>query len=1003
MQKEVTIIILTWNGLSYTKSCLESLEKTVDFDQVEVIVVDNGSSDGTIEYLKEIPWIRTIFNKENLGYVKGNNIAIKTVSPERDIILLNNDIEIHDPKWINKFQETAYGDEQIGIVGCRIRRPNGMLQHAGTYMPDFTYWGQQIGGGEKDINQFDTDRDVEGVVFACVYIKSDVIKKIGRLSADCFSYFEDTDYCITALQAGFRVVNCGSLTVIHHEHASTKANNLDMTSMFLDSQKIFKKRWMIFLEKRLDMHVCWHSTFSFPHGYAMISQGLAIELENQGVEVSYKYLYGPGTVFPVKDDHKSGKYQINIIKKRKYRKDAPKIIFGQGDAFNYAKKGYRIGYTMLETSGIPNDWVRQANSMDEIWTPSPFNAWTFKKSGVKRPICIMPLGVDTNYFHPRIDGYKLKNEFTFLSIFEWGERKAPEILIRAFNQTFTKDEPVVLICKYINYDGDVDVNEQIRQMDLDPNGGNIIYNLNQHVPYYQLPQLYRSSDCFVLPTRGEGWGMPILEAMACGLPVIATYWSAQQTFMTDWNSYPLQVAGLIDAKAKCPYYKGFKWADPDFDHLKMLLRHVYENPEEARQKGINAAVDASKNWSVARCGEQMRKRLEEIDTERSKKQKPPFHVTFPRNSKKVIGFDISRGIGEQITGIGRVALNMIAALSRLSVEDNPYDYILFPGFGEFLHPLYMKTYFFDEITDSRFTVYKGPLPAYSNEDYYVPGVDLIHSTAYSNPETQGVRLAITVHDLTFVTHPQFHVRENIKFCKRNMKRAVESECHFIAVSENTKRDIMSFYNVPEKRITVVHNSVNPDHFEKKSAEFVSKVLNKYDLERNFFLYVGSIEPRKNLESVVEALKMYEGEEKLVVIGADGWKNSRLSSLLRGDKKIRMLGYVPQDELSAFYNAAIASIYPSIYEGFGMPVLESISCGTPVIASNHSSIPEVAGDASILLDDPTDAASIVDAMNILSRDEAKRASLSKMSIEQSLKFSSDKMAQSLIRLYTSLLT
>jgi len=213
---------------------------------------------------------------------------------------------------------------------------------------------------------------------------------------------------------------------------------------------------------------------------------------------------------------------------------------------------------------------------------------------------------------------------------------------------------------------------------------------------------------------------------------------------------------------------------------------------------------------------------------------------------------------------------------------------------------------------------------------------------------------------------------------------------------------MRYYDVPENRITVVYNSVNPDHFRKIPADYVNKVLNKYDLENGFFLHVGSIEPRKNLESVVEAIQMYEGEEKLVVIGADGWKNSKLSSLLRGNKKIRMLGYVPQDELPAFYNAAIASIYPSIYEGFGMPVLESISCGTPVIASNNSSIPEVSGDASILLNDPTDSASIVDAMNILSGDEVKRASLSKMSIEQSLKFSSDKMARSLLKVYNKIL-
>jgi glycosyltransferase involved in cell wall biosynthesis len=99
----------------------------------------------------------------------------------------------------------------------------------------------------------------------------------------------------------------------------------------------------------------------------------------------------------------------------------------------------------------------------------------------------------------------------------------------------------MLICKFDNWDGDVDIIRQMDAMELDPMGGQILFMENQYIEYEQLPALYRSADCFVFPTRGEGWGMPILEAMACGLPVIATNWSAQQTFLTDANSYPIQV------------------------------------------------------------------------------------------------------------------------------------------------------------------------------------------------------------------------------------------------------------------------------------------------------------------------------------------------------------------------------------------------------------------------------------------------------------------------------
>ena len=168
----------------------------------------------------------------------------------------------------------------------------------------------------------------------------------------------------------------------------------------------------LFLTGVYIMDVCWHSTLSRPHGYAMISRSLVLALEDLGVRMSYEYLYGPGTVFPVSEEEDSGDERINSIKRRKPRRKSPHIIFGQGDAFDYVKRGtvspkYRIGFTMLETSGLPAEWVLQANGMEEVWTPSSFNAWTFRNSGVKKPICIMPLGVNTSLFNPDVRGYPL--------------------------------------------------------------------------------------------------------------------------------------------------------------------------------------------------------------------------------------------------------------------------------------------------------------------------------------------------------------------------------------------------------------------------------------------------------------------------------------------------------------------------------------------------------------------------------------------------------------------
>jgi hypothetical protein len=206
----------------------------------------------------------------------------------------------------------------------------------------------------------------------------------------------------------------------------------------------------------------------------------------------------------------------------------------------------------------------------------------------------------------------VSQDYTFLSIFEWGERKCPELLLKAFNDEFRASDPVVLVCKVINVDPGVDVEEQVRRLNLDSTGGRVRIVLNNVVPSYQLGMLYRAADCFVLTTRGEGWGMPIIEAMACGLPVIATDWSAYCDFMNQENAYPLKVERLVPAEAKCPYYKGFRWAEPSYVHCRQLLRHVFENPDEARARGAQAAEDVRSHWTWDKAADAIISRLDAI-------------------------------------------------------------------------------------------------------------------------------------------------------------------------------------------------------------------------------------------------------------------------------------------------------------------------------------------------------------------------------------------------------
>lgn len=611
--KKVTIIILTWNGLAYTRRCLETLRARTPRPAYEVVVVDNGSTDGTLEYLKSLPWVRLIENGRNLGFVRGNNAALTRCEGDTDFLLLNNDTEIFQTDWLARLQECAYSSPEVGIVGARLRRPDGMLQHAGTYMPIETFWGQQIGACEKDINQFNADAEVEGVVFACVYLKREVYERVGPLDEDYFSYFEDSDYCLKAQRQGFKVVCCGGVTVLHHENTSTKINRVSFESLFLESQQTFKRKWQPWLgSTRYTSEVNWHSLLNFPTGYAHSSRELVLELDRRKVRVNYQYLYGPGTAFALPEPELSNSYMLNLIRERRINDSSVHVFYGQADCFKTNYSSHKVGYTMLEVDGLPPEWVRRANLMDEVWTPSTFNAESFRRSGVKRPIHVMPLGVNPAYFNPRIVGYPLPEVYTFLSAFEWGERKAPELLLTAFNDEFRADEDVVLLCKIYNQDVSVNIPRLVARLGLKEGGGRVIFSINEVVPSYQLGALYRSADCFVLPSRGEGWGLPLLEAMACGLPVIATGWGAQADFLDEEVAYPLEVERLVPAKAKCPYYEGFSWAEPSYEHLRKLMRHVYENREEAREKGARASAEVLKRWSWQQSVEKIIARLQQL-------------------------------------------------------------------------------------------------------------------------------------------------------------------------------------------------------------------------------------------------------------------------------------------------------------------------------------------------------------------------------------------------------
>ena len=266
--RKATLIVLAWNRWDLTKRCLDTLRKT-DLTGAEVLVVDNGSEDETPEALKAYGWLRVSRNPSNLGFVRGNNAGIAAADPDSDIVLLNNDMEFEQEDWLQRLRDCAHSTPDAGVVGCRLRLPDQKLLHAGTFILPDSMWGQQIGCLQKDVGQFTSTREVEGIVFACAYIRREVIERIGALSEDFQSYFEDTDYCFRAREAGFRVLVCGDVTLVHREHGSTEGDDGRFMEIFQASREKFRKKWAKSLSERYTREVVWQSIMNFPTGYAM--------------------------------------------------------------------------------------------------------------------------------------------------------------------------------------------------------------------------------------------------------------------------------------------------------------------------------------------------------------------------------------------------------------------------------------------------------------------------------------------------------------------------------------------------------------------------------------------------------------------------------------------------------------------------------------------------------------------------------------------------------------
>ncbi len=306
-------------------------------------------------------------------------------------------------------------------------------------------------------------------------------------------------------------------------------------------------------------------------------------------------------------------------------------------------------------------------------------------------------------------------------------------------------------------------------------------------------------------------------------------------------------------------------------------------------------------------------------------------------------------------------------------------------------------------------------PSHHRLEHYILGLevlgmqlDVLHSPDFIPPKRwfgSDFRSVITVHDLAFLLYPNFLTPQAARYYGQ-IDHAVRRADHIIAVSQSTKEDLIRLLGVPDRKITVIHEAANPIYRPINRDEAWKKAKEHYpNLPEQFFLFVGTLEPRKNIPALLRAYSLmrqnYKTDHvKLVLAGRPGWLFDKIFQLVQDldlESHTFFLGRVPTEVLLYLYNSALALVHPAHYEGFGLPALEAMACGTPVITTRVSSLPEVVGDAALLVSPEDEEELAVQMWRILS-DGDLRDKLRAKGLNRAASFSWEKTARETLEVY-----
>lgn len=600
-----SIVIPVRNGVAFTSRCLDALQRTLPAG-VEVIVVDNASSDDTARLLERAPLpLRVLSNEQNEGFARACNQGALAAAGDV-LVFLNNDTE-PEPGWLEPLR-TALEDATVGAVGARLLYPaTRRIQHAGLALNPDGVPDHLWRCAEAEDPRATDPQDVAMVTGACLAIRRDLFERLGGFDETYRNGVEDVDLCLAVAAAGLRVRYEPRSVVLHHEGAT--AGRFDHVEANL---KRFREKWasaLGALPRRPwgdfgtypGATVVWEGSFFLHHSLATVNREVCRALLREGVDLvlepfeadEFDPQTSPATRALARLVHRPMKTPPAVRVRHRFPPDFSK------------HPGERLVIVQpWEFGAVPVEWVEQIRSgVDELWVPSEFVRASFVAGGVPPDrVRVIPNGFDPAVFHPDAPPLPLPTtkRFRFLYVGGCIYRKGYDLLLKAYTEEFTSRDDVCLVIKdHAYYRSRLDDSlAGIRERSDAPE---ILYYYD-NVPPDHVAAFYTACDCLVHPFRGEGFGMPMLEAMACGRPLIVTDAGPAREFCpADAVTFvPARTLRFPDNRVDDLQTVGVPTlVEPDVAELRHAMRAAADDPAGCRARGRRAAehVRGRYTWS----------------------------------------------------------------------------------------------------------------------------------------------------------------------------------------------------------------------------------------------------------------------------------------------------------------------------------------------------------------------------------------------------------------------